>query len=255
MRVILDEREHALYEKCEAWLEQNPTPSIQLSKKVLHLGDILIQTDDEKDMVLIERKSFADLLASIKDGRYEEQSYRLVHSSGFPLHSILYVVEGMFAQLKTAAEKRTIYSAMTSLYFFKGCSVYRTSAITETAEWLLLMADKIHRELGKGKMPHGCPAEGTVVAPTQNEYCHVVKKVKKENVSEGNIGEIMLCQIPGISSTTAMAIMRHYPSFPAFLDELRKNPACIDEHGTEANGKIRKISKKSTDLIRKYLVG
>ena len=41
-------------------------------------------------------------------------------------------------------------------------------------------------------------------------YSSVVKKVKKDNITADNIGEIMLCQIPGISSTTAGAIMTHF---------------------------------------------
>ena len=71
MKVIIDEREKDLFEKCESIICSSRIPSyVQLSKEVLVLGDILIKTDDGKDVLLIERKSFSDLLASIKDGRY-----------------------------------------------------------------------------------------------------------------------------------------------------------------------------------------
>ena len=66
MKIFIDERETFLYEKCQS---MNQTTSIQLTKKVLTLGDILICSDDDKELVLIERKSLADLLASVKDGR------------------------------------------------------------------------------------------------------------------------------------------------------------------------------------------
>ena len=80
MKIIVDEREHALYDRLDARLSilKNPSFAI-LEKRVLPLGDILIETDEGKKVMLIERKTYTDLLASIKDSRYEEQSYRLIH--------------------------------------------------------------------------------------------------------------------------------------------------------------------------------
>ena len=94
MKIIVDERELALYDRLSARIDGLSRPSFAiLEKAVLPLGDILIQTDEGKNVMLIERKTYADLLASIKDGRYEEQSYRLIHSSGFPLHSVVYLLD------------------------------------------------------------------------------------------------------------------------------------------------------------------
>ena len=299
MKVIIDERETELFEKCESLIRSSRIPSsIQLSKEVLNLGDVLIKTDDDKEVLLIERKSFQDLLASIKDGRYEEQSYRLLHSSGFPPHSVFYLVEGMFAQLRAPLEKKIIMSAITTMQFFKGFSVQRTSTVHESAEWLLHFAEKIERNFSKGVIPYyltrpfrkyftppnreqtlqsadesikmenmptnvsetpvlSVETNGDVITEpvqTSADYCHVVKKVKKENVTPENIGEIILCQIPGISSVTAIAIMKHFNHFTHFIEELAKNPACIENLTTETNGKVRKISKKSIESIRSYLM-
>ena len=302
MKVIIDERETELFEKCESMIRSSRIPSsIQLSKEVLNLGDVLIKTDDDKEVLLIERKSFQDLLASIKDGRYEEQSYRLLHSSGFPPHSVFYLVEGMFAQLRAPLEKKIIMSAITTMQFFKGFSVQRTSTVHESAEWLLHFAEKIERNFSKGVIPYyltrpfrkyftppsreqiadqsiktenlQTTGDDSTIQPVQSlhsgentghvitepvqtaaDYCHVVKKVKKENVTPENIGEIILCQIPGISSVTAIAIMKHFNHFTHFIEELAKNPACIENLTTETNGKVRKISKKSIESIRSYLM-
>jgi ERCC4-type nuclease len=291
MKVIIDERETELFDKCESLIRSSRIPSsIQLSKEVLDLGDVLIKTDDDKEVLLIERKSFQDLLASIKDGRYEEQSYRLLHSSGFPPHSVFYLVEGMFAQLRAPLEKKIIMSAITTMQFFKGFSIQRTSTVHESAEWLLHFAEKIERNFLKGVIPYYLTrpfrkyftpptreptktenmdatiddsptqlAENTgeaITEPVQTaaDYCHVVKKVKKENVTPENIGEIILCQIPGISSVTAIAIMKHFNHFTHFIEELAKNPACIENLTTETNGKVRKISKKSIESIKSYLM-
>jgi len=68
MKLIFYERETPLYQLC---LESDI--KIPMEKKVIPLGDILIANDDESEIyVYIERKSCADLLASIKDGRYAD---------------------------------------------------------------------------------------------------------------------------------------------------------------------------------------
>ena len=308
MKVIVDEREHDLYDKLDILMcMQTRAGCVDLSKEVLPIGDVLIQTNEGKDVLIIERKTFADLLSSIKDGRYEEQSYRLLNSSGFPPHSVFYLLEGMFSQLRTGLESKIIYSAMTSLQFFKGFSVHRAATVNESAEWILHMAEKIGREFSKGRIPYylsnaylgnlhkstngqdaSCPqnvlypfsnrpnaianvtanaiepgvATEPVVAiepvsstePTSSNYCTVVKKVKKDNVTPENIGEIILCQIPGISSVTAMAIMKEFKTFPHLIEELQRNPQCIENMTIETNGKTRKINKSSLENIRKYLL-
>jgi len=292
MKIIVDQRENDLYESLDAVMCAQPRAGcVDIERDVLPLGDVLIQTNEGKDVLIIERKTFPDLLSSIKDGRYEEQSYRLLNSSGFPPHSVFYLLEGMFSQLRSNTETKIIYSAMTSLQFFKGFSVHRASTVRESAEWILHMANKIDREFGKGRIPYyltkayygnntddkvttntsipsnvlypfsneqsSSQEEVTVKPPeqqlTSSNYCTVVKKVKKENVTPDNIGEIILCQIPGISSITAMAIMKHFNSFPNFIEELQKNPQCIENLTIESNGKTRKINKSSTENIRLYL--
>lgn len=279
MKIIIDEREHSLYDKCQNLL-QGQHPTLYVSKEVLPLGDILIRDDDDKTLLIIERKSFADILASIKDGRYEEQSYRLLRSSEMPPHSIVYLLEGMFSQLRFPNDKKIIYSAMTSLMFFKGFSVHRTATIQETAEWLIHLTEKIGREIGKNREPYykseyylattikldpdtgidnsefHDPHEFVTTATTAAEYCSVVKKVKKDNITPANIGEIILCQIPGVSSVTAIAIMTKFQrGFPHFLKELQDNPTCLDNICIDIGvGKQRKISKSSIDNIKRFLL-
>jgi ERCC4-type nuclease len=289
MKIIVDEREHDLYMKLISIQESNTKPTgIHISKEVLHLGDIHIKTDDDKDILLIERKTFPDLLASIKDGRYDEQSYRLIHSSGIPVHNIIYLLEGMISQLRTQ-DKSLVFSTITSLNYFKGFSIMRTATVSESAEWILALTSKIERDMKKGKQAcysvmvsevldtivveeeeeeniaenEGDDAETTVSSITNvntvvnqkgaSNYCTVVKKVKKENVTSANIGEIVLCQIPGISSATAIAIMRQFTSFSDFFEKVKANPEVLKGIQLETNGKLRKINKSSIENIRKYL--
>ena len=86
------------------------------------------------------------------------------------------------------------------------------------------------------------------------DYCKVVKKVKKENVVKENIGQIMLSQIPGISSNTAIAILKDYESITEFILKLRENPNILNEITTESKGKKRKLSKTVINKIKEFLI-
>jgi len=271
MKIIIDERETDLYDRCYSILnneEPKLLSSLHLSKEVLLLGDVLVKDDSDKILLLIERKGFQDLLASIKDGRYEEQSYRLVHTSGLHLHNVLYVLEGVFSQLKSVQEKKLIYSSATSLNYFKGFSVLKTSSVRETAELVIYMTDKISRDLSKGKNPAYSSITSNIeseitsdsnlnsiaTVPTSIDYCNVVKKVKKDNITPENIGHIILSQIPGISSATATTIMKGFHSFPHFMQCIKDDPSILDGIQCETNGKVRKLGKNCIRSIKQFLI-
>ena len=276
MKLIIDERETALYEKCYSLiLSQEKAICVELIKKVLPIGDIIIKTDDNKDVMVIERKTFGDLFASIKDGRYDEQSHRLLHTTNMPPHSTIYLLEGIVSQLDKS-QKKLLYSTTTSLQYFKGFCVHRTSSVTDSAEWLLFMAMKIERNFIKGIVPYYLTepfhrifneketieedssekSETNVfkVNPDAQNYCNFVKKTKKDNITRENIGEIILCQIPGISSITAITIMKNFKDFPDFISTMKAVPTRLDNMQIETNGKKRKISKTIIDNIKKYLL-
>jgi ERCC4-type nuclease len=270
MKIILDERETTLFSSIHSILSTNTKDKEKeqiIEKQVLDLGDIIIKNDNNI-LLLIERKSLSDLLASIKDGRYEEQSHRLIHASNIPTHNIIYVIEGMFSQLRSPQDKKMVLSAMTSLNFFKGFSVIRTCSVTETAELIINMADKIERDFKKGKSPAFSQIkenledleeekENPTITITKKKYCEVVKKVKKENITKENMGEIILCQIPGISSTTAIAIMKYVDnSIIKLIDILKTSPEELLEKIKlgEEGGKQRKIGKKNVENMQYFLL-
>lgn len=259
MKIIIDEREAALYEMCVNH-ENNAPDSFVLEKRVLQLGDILFTNDDESVTYLcIERKTFLDLLASIKDGRYAEQSYRLLNC--YPnAHNVVYLLEGM---LSTVKDKKLVISCIASLNYFKGFSVHRTVSMAETALYILCMADKMSREFKKGNVQAplvSAPiasasadeqALATATAPIATDYCGVVKVSKKANITKENIGQLFLMQIPGISSAIAIEIMRPFGSFLEFIDHIRANP---DYLGTvTVTEKKRKIGSNIVKAIRELL--
>ena len=90
----------------------------------------------------------------------------------------------------------------------------------------------------------------------QKKYCEVVKKVKKENITKENMGEIILCQIPGISSTTAIAIMNYVDhSLIKLLDILKTSSEELQNIKIGKTGeKQRKISKKNIENMIYFLL-
>jgi ERCC4-type nuclease len=81
----------------------------------------------------------------------------------------------------------------------------------------------------------------------------VVKKVKKDNITAENIGEIMLCQIPGISSASALAILEQFKTLPNLIKCINEDKTCLNNVTTkDANGKSRKISKTVVSTILLY---
>jgi 5'-3' exonuclease len=79
--------------------------------------------------------------------------------------------------------------------------------------------------------------------------------VKKENITIDNIDEIMLCQIPGISSVTSQAIINKFKSLAFLIKEIEINPKCLqDTTYTNTKGQTRKITKTSIENIVKFLL-
>ena len=275
MIIKIDTREHELIKKCENLLVAVPAfKELKIEVCPLPLGDIIIttnQNDNLIDNVIVERKSLSDLAASIKDGRYEEQSYRL---NGLPHHNhnIVYLIEGdlsKFNSFKERIDKQTLYSAMFSINYYKGFSLMRSTSMDETAFILCNMAYKIGKDTNK--QPYFSQnllsvSESSIAinseenadeisnANSSKDYCSVIKKVKKDNITEDNIGEIMLCQIPGISSVTALTIMEKFKYLPNLVKCIQDDPQCLNNIcTTDAKGKTRKISKTAIATIVKYL--
>ena len=85
---------------------------------------------------------------------------------------------------------------------------------------------------------------------TCQTYSDVIKTSKKSNITSDNIMEIMLMQIPGISSQSAKAICNIYPSFSALLESLKNSPEKLSEIKLSSG---RKINKNVIDSIKKFL--
>ena len=265
--IRIDVRETELIAKCETLAAI--FPNVNFLKEQLPLGDIIIN-DGHKELIICERKSLTDLAASIKDGRYEEQSYRL-NGIEHHNHNIVYLIEGDFSKFNAfkynafkngGLDKQTLYSAMFSINYYKGFSLMRSQSVDETANIIFNMAHKLAKESKQAfystnslshSLSHSLPNDlvtDAAAAVADKDYCTVIKKVKKDNVTAENIGEIMLCQIPGVSSASALAIFEQFKTLPNLIKCIEADNTCLDKICTkDANGKSRKISKTTIATI------
>jgi crossover junction endonuclease MUS81 len=286
MFIKVDSREKDLQAKLSFYISSIPAfRNLKVITESLPIGDVIISGNNNEDILIIERKSIVDLLSSIKDGRYEEQSYRL---NGMPLHNhnIMYVIEGDVNKMnmfrETKFEKLTLYSAIFSLNYYKGFSVIRTFTLDETALFVcnctskLMKGESTDRKAfypNKNVNPTSIAITATETKETNEdsdetpeqseqsndasskEYISLVKKVKKENITPENIDEIMLCQIPGVSTATAVSIIKKFNSIANLIKSLEENEKCLnDVTNTNNKSQSRKITKTSIANIVKFLL-
>ena len=196
----------------------------------LHLGDALI------DNIIIERKTLNDLAASIKDGRYKEQSFRLEKALE-ENYKVFYMIEGNLDLYVGSIPKETLVSAMYSL-INKGFQVLLTKNTKETAFFMIQFFEKNKK----------CSSVETVYENT------VVSKQKNTNITRDNISIFMLCQIPSISHVTAAILMDKYKHISVLIEEM-KNPNVLEEfeYMNPKTNKPKKLNKNVIQKLNEYL--
>jgi ERCC4-type nuclease len=262
-----------------------------IKKEQLAVGDIILEDNKGEVVIIFERKTLYDLAASIRDGRYNEQSFRL-DKENIHNHNIVYIIEGdieRYIEKKGRVSRKTLISCMFSLLYYKGFSVFRTNSICETADIVVFFADKYYKTSisvgSKLRLPYYAAESRGVkhevspaVSPSslkgksksedddsdENEkYCAAFKshKEKNEYITPDNINIIMLTCVPGISSKVATQLMREYKTIQNLLYQLEKKPDILNTFmiKTETSGAspkttFRKINKTSVENIKKFLI-
>lgn len=295
MKLVIDYREKKLIGLINSIKTMNNKfKSIEVVVENLPLSDIIIKDNQNNEKILIERKTINDLASSIQDGRYNEQSYRLnnceVHN-----HNIMYLIEGnisMWNNRYTRINKDTIYSAIFSIMYYKGFSVFVTSSTVETAEFLLNTALKIEKNdksnqrknpyyenitssfvySDKKEQPNNKKDNSSKLNITLNaevvesikdntventpslKYSKYVKREKKSNITPENIDVIMLSQIPNISVDTAMQIINRYKTIYNLINILTDNEKELNNFMIKTKSGERKLNSRAINNIKNYLI-
>ena len=218
--------------------------NIEFTLENLNLGDIHFYYDD-KLVLLIERKTMADLASSIKDGRHREQKFRL--KSQKEICKVLYLYEGTPTDFKfQKVNKDTIISAINNTFIRDGFYVKETKDLNETLDFILQMYNKIN-DLGTKKLLNN--------DNKQNEQYIDFIKMKKNTLNDTKTSYIMqLSQIPGVSKTIAESICWKYSSMIELCTSINENENNIlKDLMIATSGKPRKLGNKISSKIYTYL--
>ena len=233
MKLIIDNREKSIIPLFQ---------EVEYETTNLDLGDFQIINPKGEIILIIERKTQADLLSSIKDGRHREQKLRLLNSS---IPNIAYLIEGKnnikyFKSSDKASEVGSILNTM----FRDKLFVIRTLDMEETVLYIKTLLKKFTKNDFKFE---------------NKEYSSVIKLKKKDNLTPENCFIAQLSQIPGVSNTIAKCIVEKYPNMSELCKNYNQNDSkiCIKllEPLTfnQNSGKNRKVGKVLSERIYKFL--
>lgn len=169
--------------------------------KVLNLpiGDFVIRDFNENIIYIIERKSYADLSASIRDNRFREQKQRLLESMG-DASKIIYILENN-TTTKFSLSKNILDSAILNLILKHNYKVIYTKNHQDTLDMLLLLFKKIvNNELIES-----------------NRTIQQILIKKSDNIND-NIFIHILTVIPRVSVSIAQKIVEKYNCISLLMD-------------------------------------
>jgi len=182
-----------------------------VSIEALDIGDIVF-TQDDKNILIIERKTVNDLSASIIDGRHKEQKARLL-ASGIDKSRILYLVEGSILDSSVTIKggRDTIIGSIINTQFRDGIKVYKTNSIKET----IIFIEKLFVKLNKDLVSFWNYDANSNIGAT--EYASTLKQKKRDNVTSEVWFSNILISIPQLTSKIAEVIVQKYKSIHALI--------------------------------------
>jgi crossover junction endonuclease MUS81 len=233
--ILIDSREHQLYER----LKESP---FTIEQKQLDIGDIHLVKDDF--YIILERKTFADFAASLKDGRYREQKYRLKESQA----PVAYLLEGVPNIPELSVMNQSVYGIQPSAFisailhtsFREGFHMFFASDMEETMRWILELAKRLEKDSGNFKIQEG----GNyieMIRPKQQKIKHITPELCQS---------MILMQIPGISSRLATELIQKFGSVRQLFETL--NPLSQVER-LESLQTIPLLGPKKAHQILEYL--
>lgn len=216
--------------------------------KNLDVGDFLYQINDKPTLV-IERKTYPDLASSIQGGRYREQKLRLNQSDA---QLKAYLIEGPYPRSANKFNRitpSTMDSAILGTTIRDGFLLIRSESLKHTAELLLKLLKKLP-EYVKSLNTDNTTSNGP------NEYLSVISSInitKKENITVENCYVLQLCQIPGVSHNTALAITNRYYCMYDLMRDIKEDEELATNRISELRMETRKIGLVLAKTIVEFL--
>jgi len=221
-----------------------------VSLENLDLGDIqFVDLTTKEIIIIIERKTYADLSASIKDGRYKEQKERMMHSIKKSIRKIVLLEGENTSTFKLPIN--TLTGVIINTMIRDNIHVFMSKTKNDTIEFIeniILHLPKYYDYLKKEIIIGE-------IKEFNNNQNHNYKISKKENLTQEVCFRNMLAQIPGISINMASIFVDKYKNMGSFIIELKKEgnkENIIKILENEKNGN-RKIGNKTAEKIYSFV--
>lgn len=218
----------------------------------LDIGDIqFVDIMTKQIVIVIERKTYADLSASIKDGRYKEQKERMIHSIPILVRKIMLIEGGKNNFSDFTLHEKTFHSVILNTMLRDNIHVHLTNNLESTLDFIeniIFQIPKYYDDI-RDEVIVGAKKE------CNNEYNCSTKK--KENVNQNIAFRNMLAVIPGISAKMAYVYVEKYKTMENFINTLKLESnndgnKIIEILGEEKYGE-RKIGEKIGEKIYNFL--
>ena len=262
-KFIIDNRE--IYIK--KYFNDNTDKFPNIIYKNLDLGDIIIEFNDIP-LIIIERKTIRDLLASIKDGRYREQKTR-IKDSGIK-YKIYLIEDDITSQnILSSVQNKMITSSLLSI-IIQEINILKTSSLSDTINILKTLYKKLicskSNTILNYILQDNVSSDNVSISDNvssdnvSGDNVSISDNVSGDNVSGDNVSgdnvsgdnvsisknvnecinikkksqdplqcfKNQLCQIPGISNTISNVIIINYKNMNELLNAFNKMD-CKDE--------------------------
>ena len=182
-------------------------------KENLDIGDIQIiykNSEEEKLLVIIERKTYDDLSTSIKDGRYKEQKNRILNSISNNIRKI-YLLEGNKKDFTLS--KNVLDGTIINTIIRDNIHIFISKNIDETIKFI----NNILKNIDKYK--------NNIINNENNIETNnvLINTSKKSNMSSETCFVNMMSGIPGISKKTAVKFVDKFKNINNMFIHFHKN--------------------------------
>jgi ERCC4-type nuclease len=234
--LIIDTREHAL-KKCLTQATQ------AFETRALTVGDIWITrkeplADNAINGIIFERKSLADMQASLFDGRWREQKARLLHVCHEQKMRPAYILEGSLSFPPSNLSASAIRKLVNRLQFHHDIPVLWSETVDDTADLVKTALEQFQAD------PTAFQKwTGETAAADQGAYWQTLSAVKKTNNDDPEVfARQVLALCPGLSIQVADAIMK--AAGPRLADVFAKDEKTLADIKTPSGRRVGPVVAK-----------
>jgi len=187
---------------------------VEIRTRQLEVGDFLIS-----DRVGVERKTVADFLQSIIDGRLFDQLKNLASNFSRPVM----VIEGDNLYGQRNIHPNAIRGAITSIVIDFRVPIIWTKTVEETAETLAIIAKREQSELERDIQIRGV----------------------KRAMTEGEQQEVFVAGFPSVNLKLAKRLLTQFKTIKKLVNAGEKRLQAVDGIGAEKAKKIKEFVEKA----------